>query len=161
MLFDFQGQLNWYSCVNDTKFSRISDAKIFHLPVKNERYYEKTIHAVLHPSPTLFESLGQIESSWLAFSADLTLLLMYRLVEVAILVQQGALAHVEFWYDHLTFVMNVSYTYMNIYIYIYIHIYIILWFKLRFIIYIYTLVNGSAFLCVEAGFARIVPKEGN
>ena len=63
----------------------------------------KTIHAVLHPSPTLFESLGQIESSSSAFSADSTLRLMYRLVEVAMLVQQGVHVRVEFWVDHLTF----------------------------------------------------------
>ena len=65
---------------------------------------KKTIHAVLHPSPTLFESLGQIESSLSASSADLTLHLMCRLVEVAMLVQQGAFVLVEFWYYHLTFV---------------------------------------------------------
>ena len=72
--------------------------------MKNERYDKKTIHAVLHPSPTLFESLGQIESSLSASSADLTLHLMCRLVEVAMLVQQGAFVLVEFWYYHLTFV---------------------------------------------------------
>ena len=103
LLFDFHVQLNWYSCANDTKFSRISDAKIFHHPVKNERYDEKIIHHVLHPLPTLFESLVQSESSSSAFSADLTLHPMYRLVEVAMLVQQGVHVRVEFWVDHLTF----------------------------------------------------------
>ena len=85
--------------------------------MKNERYDKKTIHAVLHPSPTLFESLGQIESSLSASSADLTLHLMCRLVEVAMLVQQGAFVLVEFWYYHLTFVMNVSHILIMIMLY--------------------------------------------
>ena len=82
----------------------MSETRIFHQPVKNEPYNKKAIPVVLHPLPTLFESLVQSESSSSAFSGDSTLHLSYRLVEVAILVQQGAFVRAEVWLDHSTFV---------------------------------------------------------